>query len=155
MEYSVEFIDLGNMSVEEGVWRPHTLEDFDGCNEKCGYDPDLGIECTCTDESVGEDPDEIVIPFATAELIFILPFDCNLRFTFEARDGKGFTRREIAIRIMAKYHSIFAEEAMLMRADPDQRYVSREIFGHSLRDIYLGSLIITDNPQVFKVHVST
>jgi hypothetical protein len=153
MNPRADFIDLGYMSIKKCVWRPFAYDDETDDESEKVIETSDGVIATSDGQS--RDPYEIIIPFASAQLIFTRPFLHNLRFTFNADNEAGFTRREISEKIMIKYNGIFAEEDAALRACPDVLYGPYMIFGHKLKYLFLRSIQHTNDPDVFIVHVSS
>ena len=135
-ETSEKSIDLGYMSIAGGVWAtsPYIDSDEDSDNEK----PQL-------------DPDEVIISETKVIIGFNYPLKDTFNFTF--RSAKGFTRKEISEKIMAKYQDIYRKEdeaagdpgnipGMINRARSTGPY---GIWGHHIGDLELHTLYIREN----------
>ena len=91
-------------------------------------------------------PDEIVIPFKTIRVLYTYPLENSVIYTFEAVNGEGFTRAELARKIASGYQRIYREEdeAVGVTGNINQFMLNRAqshgpfgIWGHHIGDLVL------------------
>jgi hypothetical protein len=124
-------IDLGYMSIEEGVWE--------------------------NDDDDALDESQIVISEPKASVCFDYPLSGEFMFTFTADDPKrGFSRKEISEKIMKQYHKIYKEEDEavgdpgMLSAHSYNRARSKGpygIWGHYIGDLQLHTLYVESKPN--------
>jgi len=121
-----------------------------------------------TIEKLG-DPDEIVIPHATAVLIIDYPLTVPARIEVTAPLEHGFTRAELVKTICEEYANVYETEEATAATKPlakDERTVQRRnrtdglygIWGYDLEDLVITAMRWTrDNRGVVKIelHVVT
>ena len=117
-------IDLGYMSIVHGEWE--------------------------TDNDDPLDPNEIVIPQCSIDIIYRYPFTGIYPFTHTTTHPQGFSRKEISEQIMHRYAQMYREEeedagnpgnitGMFNRQTTAGRY---GVWGHDIGDLMLYSISI-------------
>ena len=129
------------MSIADGDW---TL----GC---CHCDDDEDMCSVCKNKL---DSEEIVVPRQDFAINYTYPLSKAFKFEHHTDNLGGFTRREISVQIMERYHKIYLEETedvgketgnidgILNRQTSNGRY---GIWGHCIEDLYLHSLYLDES----------
>ncbi len=124
-------INLGYMKVADGAWKD---------------EPDKNGNTVC--------PNEIILRKTSIEIIYDYPMARPVKIKHTSDSLLGFTRKELSIQIMNNYKKIYDEEnggpidntkCIPQSMNRGESFGVYGIWGHHITDLFLGSLIISDN----------